>query len=446
MSPHRSILVQIAVASVPSMTLLMLGLLTAAGLCFFLVFLSLLSYRMVTRDPKGMMTTIIGCMPLLMLLRNALSYSSVEIILGLAVLAWFAYEPADLKRAFHDRLLALFSVFVLLYWLVSFVRTGDYSSNLRSFELLLTALAIRLLGRYRAYLGTAFIGLAISAFSMGLALAHYGDRLGMAEVDGERVGNPISFGIPVALLFLLSLAERGRWLMVQDKTPLRFLINTAAGVLLLLSTSRGSWLAVTSSLVVLLVGQRGRGRLIKYISLVGLVLTVWFNFADSATLDKYIFKTFHSSAYWSAETNARVAQWESFPRAFADSPVWGFGPGSGKAVSIVYSGHSLIWHALYLHVAIECGLIGIGLLAWFLLAIVVRSIKYARITGELVPLLGIVSFMVVGCTIPAIDGASGLFLGCGLLSFETSCLFVTRSVQYPKVTEVTGIERVPANT
>jgi len=38
-----------------------------------------------------------------------------------------------------------------------------------------------------------------------------------------------------------------------------------------------------------------------------------------------------------------------------------------------------------------------------------------------------VSFMVVGSSIPAIDGASGLFLGCGLLSFETSCLFVMRS-------------------
>jgi hypothetical protein len=157
----------------------------------------------------------------------------------------------------------LFSIFILLCWLVSFTRPRDYSSNLRSFELLLTALGIRLLGRYRTYLGTAFIGLAISTFSMGSALAHYGDRLGMAEVDGEKVGNPISLGIPVALLFLLSLAERGRWLMLQDKTPLRFIVNIAAGILLLLSTSRGSWLAVTCSLVVLLVGQRDRGRLLN---------------------------------------------------------------------------------------------------------------------------------------------------------------------------------------
>jgi hypothetical protein len=110
-----------------------------------------------------------------------------------------------------------------------------------------------------------------------------------------------------------------------------------------------------------------------------------------------------------------------------------------KRFSIVYSGHSLIWHALYLHVAIECGMIGIGLLAWFLLAVVVRSIKCARITGEFVPLLGIVSFMVVGCAIPAIDGASGLFLDCGLLSFETSRLFTTRSAQRPELRTVTGI-------
>src|SRR2546421_713881 len=108
LSPHASLLVQVAVASIPSMALLTLGLLTAAGLCFFLVFLSLLSYRLVTKDPKGMMATIIACMPLLMLLRNALSYSSVEIVLALGVLTWFAHEPADLKRVFRDHLMVLF--------------------------------------------------------------------------------------------------------------------------------------------------------------------------------------------------------------------------------------------------------------------------------------------------------------------------------------------------
>jgi O-antigen ligase len=427
LSPHRSLLMEIAVCSVPPMALLALSQLTLAGLYFFLVFLLLLAGRLVRKDPKGMMCLIIGCMPPLMLFRNSLSYSSVEVILALGVFTWFIQDQADLKRVFSDRLMVLFSVFVLVYWLVSFARTGDYSANLRAFELLLTALGIRLLGRYRSYLGTALIGLAISTFAMGLSFARFGDRLGMAKIDGEKIGNPISFGIPMALIFLLSLAEDGRWLMLQDKTALRFTINIGAGILLLLSTSRGSWAAVAACLVVLLVGQRNRGKLIKYIAAIALVLAAWFYFADAATLDKYIFKTFYSSAYWSVDTNARVAQWASFPRAFGDSPVWGFGPGSGKSVSLQYCGLKLIWHALYLHMAIECGLIGIALLACFLLTILVRSVRYVLTTGEYAPLLGIVSFMVVGCTIPAIDGASGLFLGCGLLSFETSRLFVVRA-------------------
>lgn len=428
LSAHRRLLAQIAAASVPAMALLGIQQLTAAGLSFFLVFLLLISYHLLRRDHKSMMCVTIGCMPLLMLLRNSLSYNSVEIIVALCVAVWFIREPADLKRAFSSVLMVLFSVFVVVYWLLSFARTGDYSSNLRAFELLLTALGIRLLGRYRSYLGTAFLGIAISTFAMGLAFARYGDRLGTAEIDGEKMGNPISFGIPIALIFLLSLAERGRWLMLQGKTVPRVALNIGAGILLLLSTSRGSWAAVSCGLVVLLVGQRNRGRLIRYLGLIALAVTIWFNFVDSAILDKYIFKTFEDQNYWSAETNARVAQWEAFPRAFADSPVWGFGPGMGKAVSIQYSGHSLIWHALYLHITIECGSIGAALLAAFLLTIVVRSIQYARKTGELIPLLGIVGFIVVGCTIPAIDGASGLFLGCGLLSFETSRLFVTRSI------------------
>jgi hypothetical protein len=427
LAPNWAILAQITVCTIPPMALIAFSQLRAAGIYFFVLLLILLSYRLVRRDHKGMMSMIVGCMPVLMLLRNSLSYSSVELILGLGFVCWLVTDPIDVRRVFADRVVAYLSCFILLYWMVSFARTGDYSANLRSFELLLSALAIRLLGRYRSYLASAMIGLAVTTFAMGLAFARFGDRLGMAEIDGERIGNPISFGIPMALIFVLSLAENGRWLMLHEKPVLRIVTTVGAGILLLLSTSRGSWAVVVICLLVMIVGQKNRGTLIKYLAAGAIGISIWVYLADPAILDKYIYKTFQSSEYWSADNNARVAQWESFPRAFSDSPVWGFGPGSGKAVSLQYSGHKLIWHALYLHMAIECGLIGVFLLAAFLLTIIVRSIRYIKLTGEFAPLLGIISFIVVACTIPAIDGASGLFLGFGLLSFETSGLWIVRT-------------------
>src|ERR1035438_4530391 len=32
---------------------------------------------------------------------------------------------------------------------------------------------------------------------------------------------------------------------------------------------------------------------------------------------------------WQKRTTGRMDQWESFPAVFFDSPIWGFGPGSG---------------------------------------------------------------------------------------------------------------------
>jgi O-antigen ligase len=427
LAPDWPLLIEIAVCSVPAMALVALTLLRPAAFYFFAVHGLLLSYKMVRRDPKGMMCLILGCLPAAMLLRNFFSYSSVEVILGLGFLCWMLQDRADIDRLFRDLLVRHLFCFVVLYWLLSFAITGDYSSNLRIFELLLTALGIRLLGKYRSLLGTSLLGLAVTTFAMGLAFSRFGERLGMAEIDGERLGNPISFGIPMSLIFLLSLAENGRWLLLEGKATLRILINIGAGILLLLSTSRGSWAVVSVSLLILLVGQRNRLKLVSYLGVITLALLLWDRLGDSAVVQKYMSKTFDSAEYWSAENNARVAQWESFPRAFADAPAWGFGPGTGKAVSLKYSGHKLIWHSLYLHMSIECGFIGACLLAFFLLTLIARAIRYARWTGEFAPLIGIAGFMVVASTIPAIDGASGLFLGFALLSCETTGLWVLRT-------------------
>jgi O-Antigen ligase len=409
------------------MALLAAGHLKLAAFTFFCTYGVTLSIQLVHKDPKPFMSVVLGTLPILMLLRSSLFYNSPEAILAVGLGFWTFQSPGDIRKVLSDRLVQSFCFIAVIYWIISFALTGDYSANLRIFELLFSALAIALLGQYRDHLGTSLIGLAISTLAMGVALAGFGERLGMAEIGGERLGNPISFGIPVALLFLLSMCERGRWVLLEERPIWRLIVNIAAGVLLALSTSRGSWAVVAVCILVMLIAQRRRLRLLAYILAVAGLLAGWIHFANPAGLEKYFYKTFDSPEYWSADNNARVAQWQSFPTAFGDSPVWGFGPGMGKSVSLHYSGHKLIWHSLYLHVAIECGLIGLLLLSILLGTLIVRSIRHAKVADEVAPLLGVIGFMVVATTIPAIDAASGLFLGFSLLTSQAPRLWVLRT-------------------
>jgi stearoyl-CoA desaturase (delta-9 desaturase) len=43
----------------------------------------------------------------------------------------------------------------------------------------------------------------------------------MAEMEGTRIGNPISFGIPAALVLLLCLADDGRWLQPDARAQMQ---------------------------------------------------------------------------------------------------------------------------------------------------------------------------------------------------------------------------------
>ena len=73
------------------------------------------------------------------------------------------------------------------------------------------------------------------------------------------------------------------------------------------------------------------------------------------------------------------------------------------------------WHSLYLHVAVEAGAIGILALACLLIPTLLRSLTQAHSSGEVTPLLGILSFMIIVIFINGLDANSGVFLGLGFL-------------------------------
>ncbi len=424
---HWSLLLQVAVCIVPSMTLLGMGSYSLAAITFYVLFGMVLLGAVIRRDPVDVTVLTLGCLPALMLLRDFFYYSSVEGLLGLAVGIWILYGQEDFKWLFASRVVQGLMAFVTVYWLLSFAITGDYSENLRAFELAFSAMGVRLLSRHRSYLATALSGIAISGFSIGLALSGQGDRLGMVRNDDTRLGNPVTFGVPMALILILCLAERGRWMKLDLSAFRRFSITAVAAVFLLLSTSRGSWTVAASCIVTMLFFAPRKLEIIRLLMIGTVAVSIWAHFADTSTLEKYIYKTFYSEEEWST-INARVAQWDSFPVAFADAPIIGFGPGSGKGVSLKYSGHNLIWHSLYMQIGIESGSIGLALLALFLGALLHNGFRHLRMHGEIAPLLGVVGFMAIAVSIPAMDGVSGLLLGFSLVGGSPSRFRIVRTV------------------
>ena len=423
----RASLIQIAVCVVPAMAAVGLDRPRIAGVYFLAVLFSCELYYVLRRNPVAATTLAIGTLPVWMLLREYFYYSSIEVVLGLCVFAWMEGRLSDFRVLWKDRVVQYFAVLITINWLVAFYLTGDYSANLRGFELLFSALNVRLLSRHRRWLATALAGVALSVIAMGCGLLPYGSRLGMAQVAGSRLGNPISFGVPAALALLASLTDAGRWMLVNSRPWLRIGMNLVIGVLLVLSTSRGSWLVLAVGMVIIFaLNRRQRTLIFATVALLIIGAALYVHFDNDQMVRHYLHETFSPDESWSKRTTGRAEQWEAFPRVIRDSPVWGFGPGNGRRISIIYAHKNIIWHSLYLQVGAEAGLIGMALLAILLGAMIRRAWLHNRMVGEIMPLIGIAGFMMIGVSVPAFDGLSGMYVGLALAGCDFSRMYVVR--------------------
>ncbi|MCA1602831.1 MAG: O-antigen ligase family protein [Acidobacteria bacterium] len=421
------LLAQVSVCVVPAMGLVALGNFYTGVRWFFTILLLLLTRFLLTKNRLGFVSLLVSSIPPLMLLRGFFYYNASIALLATGIVLWFIASPKEfsqLSRDVRSRWLFFLGGF---YWLLSYLWTGQYFNNLRVLELVFSAASVYLLARHREYLATALIGISISAFSTGLvSLTFSGERLGSVYVDGYEIGNPISFGIPLALIFLLSIADNGKWLLLESHRYWRLSLGVASGALLILSASRGSWaIVVVNVMVLLLIGRRQRGMLLVSIVLLTLVTLVLLETQRGSSIVTFYERTFSPDRTLSQRSTGRSDQWLVFPRAFQDSPIWGFGPGSGNSVYGKYStiddreirlrGY-VAWHSLYLLVGIETGIIGLMALTLLLAPLLFRALTHQRLSGESVPLLGAVGFLVIGLSVTGMDAASGVFLGLGSLS------------------------------
>lgn len=423
------LLAQIALCVIPAFTLVGLGMFSLGGRYYFLCLFVLLACLALRGQSLGFLCLIVGTIPALMLFRNEFYYSGVQVLLGAAAFLRFYLCRQELPRVWGNMPLRCLLISVGAYWLLSYFLTGVYHSNLRALELAFTVLCIYLLASHPQRLKTALAGVGLSTFAIAFAFLPHGYRPGFEEIEhSSSLSNPVSFGIPIAAILLLSLAGNGRWLLLEKRPRWRWMIGLAAGFFLVLSTSRGSWLTalVGLALIFVLESRQRKALLISFVSL-ALVVTVLLQTERGETVIGSLNSTFSSEKTLAQSTSGRSDQWLVFSRAIQDSPVWGFGPGSGGSIYARYSleesrqrdvfvaGVALIWHSLFLHVGAETGLIGLACLLLLIGVLFRRGLTHWSRFGDSVPLIGLLGYLVIGLTIAGLDAASGLFLGLGFL-------------------------------
>jgi O-antigen ligase len=415
---HQQVVWQTAAAIVPAMALFGSGRLVPASWWLFMAASALVVWNILRGKPRASLALLVAVMPGVLLLREVFYYAAPLALLAAAIAAVLTAEPRTLGRLRQNRALTAFVAVSFLYWWASMMLNQRYDANIRVLELALTCIAVYLLAHTRGYLYSALCGLVVATFAQAAGFLPYGTRLGEGMVGGMEMGNPISLGLASALIFLLTLTESGHWIFAAPSRYWRLICNCAAGACLVLSTSRGGWLvALVCWLLLFCLDRKSRRNTVPTLLFGVVAVLLLLQSGRSVTIRKYFDITTSSKSSVDKITTGRADQWQVFPRVLADSPI-GFGPGSGKAVSLRYTAFGKPWHSLYLHIGAELGLIGLGLLGWLLGTLLWRSWQYWRFSGEVVPLVGVVAFMLVAVSVTGLDGISGIYLGLAFLGAD----------------------------
>lgn len=439
---HTSVLWRGVACVAPAMALLAADQPALGGRVFVAILCGWLGLLGIQRRAPEAGSLLLGVMPILGVYRGVyLPYLSL-VALVLACLAfWLIVEPSRFRELGSNRTLVFLTSCGFVYWWTTFVLTLEYSNNLRVVELCLVASLVVLTGQRRSYLFTSLLMIGISALCLGAGFLPHGERLGMARMDdGLNLGNPVLLGLPLSLLILLSIANRGSWLLLERRPILRLVIICAASALLFLSTSRGSWVVTMMGFGVLFLTGGARQR--AYLTVGALLMAGAFVLVGQtergAAVDKFIGKVTDDEASLNSATSGRARQWEAIPRVLADSPFIGFGPGSSTEITGRYTGKPLKWHSLYLQIAGELGLVGIVAVSAFLIHLGWLAFRYWMRTSEVIPMLALACYMTIGISVSGFDSISGVYLGLAALSTTRAqhrrMRFVTERAKVSSVT------------
>lgn len=379
---------------------------------------AILGVHVLARQPKRYISFAISIIPAILLMRNQYLYSSLVAIFAIGLLLWWALCPSEVWNLWGHGVRLTFVLACVLYWAASWLNTGDVHSNMHAVEFLLVASCVFLLGGHRSSLAAGLLGMGLTVLCVGIGVFPYGERLGLVRIGSVSLGNPVTLGLSAALVFMLCVSEGGRWLGLESHPTMRFLVSLGSAAMLMLSTSRGSWLmTIVGVLTILAFGKTYRRNawwIVVLVPTVALLLTL--STGRGASVMKFYSVVARSDTSLSKKTTGRFNQWERLPVAFASSPIWGHGGGSGASIYHEFGGKELQWHSLYLQLLVETGAVGFLAFGAILLAIGNRAREHLRTTGEIVPLVAVLCYLTIGLSVSAIDGISGVYLGLALVA------------------------------
>jgi O-antigen ligase len=399
-----------------------------AGIWLMATLAMVVGWAAIHRNRLAVVTLVLAVLPALMMVRGySIPYNAPLLLLS-AALAYILSDGEMFRSFWRNGLTKYLFLAMTLYWLASYVVTGSYSTNIKCADLGITVVLVYLLAARRSYLATMLVGLGITAIIVGGAFLPHGGRFGMVEIDDSTVGNPILLGVPCALTVLLTLAQGGRWLLLENRPWIRYLLHGLALMFLFLSSSRGSWAVAVAAIGILLVFDRTSRGPVARASLVGLaVFVVLLSTPLSDTAVRQFDKIFDPSKSLVQKTSGRSEQWIAFPNAFMVAPVTGHGPGMGREASYQYAGINLIWHSLYLQIGAELGIIGLAGLFTILGKILILAFSHWQRFQESVPLAALAGYCTIGLSVAAIDALSGLFLGIAVAAAHQENYYVARA-------------------
>jgi O-antigen ligase len=402
----------------PAMSALYKGHVSMAAMLLYGSAAVILGVHALLQQPERYISFAISLIPAILLMRNHFLYSSLIAIFGAGLLLWWALRPEEVWTLFGSGVRLWFVLICIFYWGMSWLNTGNFYSNMHAVEFFLIASCVFLLGGHRGSLAAGLLGMGLTVFCVGIGVFPYGERLGLVKIGSITLGNPVTLGLSAALVFLLCVAEGGRWLGLESHPTVRFLISFGSAAMLMLSTSRGSWLmTMVGALTILAFGKTYRRNAWRIVVLVPTVaLFVALSTGRGGSVIKFYSKVASSDTSLSKKTTGRFDQWARLPTVFANSPIWGHGGGSGASIYHEFGGKELQWHSLYLQLLVETGAVGFLVFGVILLAIGNRAREHLRATGEVVPLIAVLCYLTIGLSISAIDGISGVYLGLALVA------------------------------
>jgi O-antigen ligase len=396
-----------------------------------------LTYHFYKRDRFRYLSLLVGAGPALSLMRGVFFYNSFFFFLSGAAILWATTSWQDVAFVCKDPIWKILAILCVIYWAAGVANRGSLAADIRSIEFALACGSICLLSTRRSYLATGLVGIGFSATAYAIAMLPYGDRLGEGVLDnGQNIGNPVILGVPCALVVLLSMTDRGRHLLMEDKPMWRLILCLVVGQWLILSGSRGSWLiTLTCLLIVFACSKMSRKTILSVVAVGVVAVMLVLSTGRGQQTSKVFNKTVDSNRTLANRTSGRSTMWLVLPEVFAASPVWGWGPGNAADTDYLFTGRHLMFHSLYEQIIAECGLLGFIPLMLIIFSLMRRAIRHYKRFGEVMPLIGIVGFMLIGVSVTAFDFVSGVYFGLALCSREMFPRFVSRELQVTPMSE-----------